>query len=306
MSGGFVESDLHETEIVLTGGHLRSPVLLSGLLIINEKRFFNVQKWIPGFCLYLTGQNPNQSPLARARIFETMRGRLRDTCAKLMQQLRDVLAGGPKGATKVKADALMRSVCDDVAGRDVVTRKRRSHKRPSCKGLLPKYGTVEMNEGTPPWSPTCLLTTEGGNVAMEVTTENFKALFDIVQGQIDKPGEGSAAPHTPTRTLRRRRSNPLYKQESPNGTKYNVTGKGWLRCVKEEVATPGCSSGSTVKKRRKFTKVAGSPCGKLARASKAAAEAREEAPPMSAGRILEADETSSCDPFGARSSSDDE
>ena len=45
-----------EKEFVMRGGCLLKPVLLTDLHIIAEKRFFKVQKWIPAFCLFLTGK----------------------------------------------------------------------------------------------------------------------------------------------------------------------------------------------------------------------------------------------------------
>lgn len=97
--------------------------------------------------------------------------------------------------------------------------------------MLPKFGTVEMNVDTPPWSPTCLLTHQANNASMEATAENFKALFDIVQGEINKPDEGHSPMHTPKRPLRRRNSDPQYRQVDGDSIKYMVKGRGWIWCL---------------------------------------------------------------------------
>ena len=145
---------------------------------------------------------------------------------------------------------------------------------------MPLYCSVDVNIGTTTWSPTCLVTPKAQNAAMQASAENVETLFDIVQGQINKPCDGRASVHTPTRKLRRRTSDPYYKRGSPNSREYYVRSKGWVQCKKEK-GTPGSGSGSNdAKLRRRFIVAAAEPTKKKeAKASGSTGPSRQATPP---------------------------
>ena len=135
-----------------------------------------------------------------------------------------------------------------------------------------------------------------------ISTKRRRCLGDGYQRTYVKIGKQSdevTAEKTPTRTLRRRKSHPDYRKKSDEGTTYYVKGKGKLLCTRTEEVTPGRGSGSSEKRRRKFSKVAASPPGRGAGTSPAAAESLEEASETPAGNILGEDDASEDDPFAS-------
>ena len=52
-----------ETEAVLTGGLLLTPVLLQGLTVVGSIKFVSLNKAWPPLCLFLTGEHPRICPL---------------------------------------------------------------------------------------------------------------------------------------------------------------------------------------------------------------------------------------------------
>ena len=132
---------------------------------------------MPALCLFLTGKTPKTFPLARTRIFEAMRIRVKVTVNEMTVALEEAMMGVVPGVDKVAADRALSLVCKDATRQ--TRRTTRSHHAPKCRSMLPKYGVVQMNVGTPPWARLCVLTPTTANVTMETTAENFEALFNI-------------------------------------------------------------------------------------------------------------------------------
>ena len=74
---------LHPTEIVLRGGFLVDPLLVTDLLMIDDKKFITLQKWTPALSLFLTGKTAKTLPLRGARIFEAMHKRVKVTVTEM-------------------------------------------------------------------------------------------------------------------------------------------------------------------------------------------------------------------------------
>ena len=126
---------------------------------------------------------------------------------------------------------------------------KRAHKREKNTLLLPEYDAVDMGLGMRQWAPTVLIRPGDANVSMEVTAENFQALFDIVQTQLAEPFTegGVAGKH---KLQRRKKTDPLAPKYSPNGTWWHISARGgWNRCIKEKTDVSGGSSSGHVKRR---------------------------------------------------------
>ena len=117
-----------------------------------------------------------------------------------------------------------------------------------------------MSTGGTDWHPRCLLAPGTKNVAMEATIENFTKLFEVVHVQVvESAAKQLAAVQTPTRTPRRRASDPKAPTGSPDSRRYFIAKKGWVKRVKPDMPTPGSGSGSSQvrNKNRRFLKDTG-------------------------------------------------
>lgn len=179
---------------------------MTDLEIIDDKKFITLQKWTPALCLFLTGKTPKAFPLARTRIFEAMRIRVKVAVNEMTVALEEAMVGAIPGADKVAADRALSLLCKDATCQRV--RTTRSHHASKCKSMLAKYGVVKMNVGRLPWEPTCVLTPTTANVTMEATAENFEALFNIVKCDLTNV-------RSPLRKLKRRPSNTHYRKATP-------------------------------------------------------------------------------------------
>ena len=170
--------------------------------------------------------------------FSEMQHLMNQHCVDYMQTVRRLLeeAGATADSTAAVGELVIDACKAPAYG-------KRSHKRRALP-MLPPYGIVDMTMGGKPWSPLCLLVPKAANVSMEATTENFMKLFEVVHDRrIENLGKHTVT-RTPTRTIRRRKSEPFAPKRLPDGTMFHVATKRWLRCVMSETPTPGSGSGS--------------------------------------------------------------
>ena len=107
-----------------------------------------------------------------------------------------------------------------------------------------------MSMGETSWHPVCLIRPgDGKHVAVQVTTDNFMKLFDIVNRCLNAHAAAAKeGVHTPTRKLRRTRSNPQKPKGPPDGREYYVNGKEWVTCTyNTDVVPPRNRSNKSVK-----------------------------------------------------------
>ena len=127
-----------------------------------------------------------------------------------------------------------------------------------------------MGVGKPPWAPTCTFAPPPNNAAIEATADNFKALFRIVQSDL---AAADPSRKTPTRSLRRRKSDPFYRKGTPDNRQYYNTGRGqWQSCLKHKEESPVGKTKTT----RKRQKVAASPKRKGKKESRVPTAAQRE------------------------------
>ena len=198
-----------ETEAVLTGGLLLTPVLLQDLTVVDDIKFTRLNKAWPTLCLFLTGEHPRKCPLKNVAIFTQMKER--------MHKHRSALVAVAETVLKATRDAKDEMILGPVSkGRQP---GKRAHKREKNTLLLPEYDAVDMGLGMRQWAPTVLIRPGDANVSMEVTTENFQALFDIVQTQLAEPFTEGGVAGMPKRQVRPK-SDPRAPIHSPRGTRY--------------------------------------------------------------------------------------
>ena len=68
---------LHSTELVLRGGSLNGPSVLSGLRVVDDKQFVHLQQPNPVLCKFLIGKAACFRPMAKTSVVEELR-KLRD------------------------------------------------------------------------------------------------------------------------------------------------------------------------------------------------------------------------------------
>ena len=150
--------------------------------------------------------------------------------------------------------------------------------------MLPKYGVVEMNVGTPPWEPTCVLTPTTANVTMEATAENFEALFNIVKCDLTNV-------QSPLRKLKRRPSNTQYRKGTPGKREYFNAGRNqWQLCEKVTPVSPLSHSGALKRPTYKVLELSTSPKRKEGASSMVATGGRARGSRRTASRVLEWDD----------------
>ena len=74
LMNGFESSGIGPQEIVLRGGRLKKPRIITDLIVVKKKQFITLDK-AGGLCEYLTGQKPYNYPLKHVHVFEDMQKR---------------------------------------------------------------------------------------------------------------------------------------------------------------------------------------------------------------------------------------
>ena len=195
---GEVRAGLRDTdpEVVLRGGHLDKPTLLGNLTIVEGHKFVHLWKGCPILNKFLTGKSAMHRPLANSSAIENL-------AAKRNEAFREILAdeedGGEEADDPVDAlgldeedDVKMdyqkskkngRSECQKSKARKYLPIRMKMMSRPSFLPVEVQGGFAPSGESAP-WRPLVLLEVASTAPAMEATSENFKALFDLVASEL--------------------------------------------------------------------------------------------------------------------------
>ena len=180
---------LHSTELVLRGGSLNGPSVLSGLRVVDDKQFLHLQQSNPVLCKFLTGKAACFRPMAKTSVVEELR-KLRDRAYK---EALDGLLAASVPAPLVNAPAAPVDDLDlDAPGVEpaalvdatAASRSSRSLLR-AARMQVPRTTTVTCQRpGAAPWSVTLLLENGRGAPAMWATSANFDRLLELVRAEI--------------------------------------------------------------------------------------------------------------------------
>ena len=174
---------LMPTELVLRGGRLKEPTVLSRLRLEDGCAFAALWKSDPVLNRFLSGTRLSARPLARSSVFNMLAERrnaaykeaVREATSSLQGDLQDDLA-----------DALG---LDEEPAKPAAAKGGRRHRRVGKPVSVPRSVVLEIpRSGFVPWRPRVLLDKATCVVSMEATTENFQALFALVA---DELGSGS-------------------------------------------------------------------------------------------------------------------
>ena len=172
---------------VMQGGFLVDPLLLTDLLMIDDKKFITLQKWSPTVrdigCPQETATD--DQPIINScdhgcgsTVMESCRYcgvTFCEACQRQGYRYQFDCVCGQRcvlnieedhrcivTATASLQDRALSLVCKDATRQRV--RTARSHHAPKCKSMIPKYGVGKMNVGTPSWEPICVLTPTTANI----------------------------------------------------------------------------------------------------------------------------------------------
>ena len=220
-------------QIVLRGGHLTKPHLFTDIAVVGDLKFIPMSKSSEGLCLYLTGKKPSAHPLKHVHVFDDMQKKMIEFCnvaiAKSMAKI---------AAARVRGDT---SEMDKIVKPTMFKPKQgfgRSHKT-RVLNALPEIGRVNMSMDGTEWHPECMIRPGQINVAVHASIDNFIKLFEIVNRRLQahKTLE-DAGVHTPTRKLRRTRSNPHHPKGPPEAREVYIKSKGWVTVTHKDGVTP--------------------------------------------------------------------
>lgn len=207
-------------EVVLRGGNLPAPLVLSDLKEVGGKLFFYLYKTHKGSNAFLTKTPMCQRPLARTLVPERLATLRNSAVAAMLADAPDASASGePDFADLLALDSGSSSSPTKSALKRQQLKQRRN--------TLP--ATVEVTlaeEGLAPWTPTVLVERMNKVVAMEATESNFQSLFAYVAHDF---GLGD-----------RLRQAPAPAQKPPRGPQHARqywTGSHWITKVAEGPAT---------------------------------------------------------------------
>jgi len=220
-------------QIVLRGGHLTKPHLFTDLAVVGDLKFITMSKSSEGLCLYLTGKKPLAHPLKHVHVFDDMQKKMIEFCnAAIAKSMAKIAAARVRGDTSEMDKLVKPTMFKPKQGFG------RSHKT-RVLNALPEIGRVNMSMDGTEWHPECMIRPGQINVAVHASIDNFIKLFEIVNRRLQahKTLE-DAGVHTPTRKLRRTRSNPHHPKGPPEAREVYIKSKGWVVVTHKDGVTP--------------------------------------------------------------------
>jgi hypothetical protein len=222
------------TELVLRGGRLQEPLLLTGLRVVNGKQFITLSKSNYVLNRFLSKSSSCKRPLAGTLVFEKLTKLRNDGYQQLLIQAASV----PEDNQQEQADPTAILDLDSSPGiivasspGDEPASKRRFPKRLAAQVHLTLPATMQQL-GRESWELTMLSESARHNPAMEASAANFAALLAWVEADLSDEG------------VRRPKYGSLVAaadRRSPRGPKhareYHVNGK-WVTKIVEAGPAP--------------------------------------------------------------------
>jgi hypothetical protein len=172
-----VSVGLLDTEIVLRGGYLLRPEILTNIRLVDDRKFVPLWKSCPVLNKFLTSNCYSKHPLKGCTFFNAMKVLREQKRADISAEWRRV---GTENIEKDKADDL------GLEAEPVVRGRRRSRAIP--KHTLPKYVEITMlSGGLGRWTLTVLLESQAAAIVMEASQLNFDKLAACVHKELGVP-----------------------------------------------------------------------------------------------------------------------
>jgi hypothetical protein len=173
-----ITTGVAETELVVRGGYLKAPEVFTQLKLVDGSKFMYLVKSSHQLSKFLSREATHKRPLAKTDVFERLQ-KLRD------DRYRAFLVGegdGPGAPTE--ADPCEQLCLDSI----VATSPAKLPPRrllSSLRQQVPSQAEVVMpRQGQEPWRVTVLLERATKAVAIEATSANLHALFELVDNDL--------------------------------------------------------------------------------------------------------------------------
>ena len=180
-----VANGLQADEIVLRGGRLTSPTLLTGLEVVEGRQYVRLGRRSPALCLFLTAKSQCVGPLAGNAVLDQIAALRQDFVQKF----------GKEDINDVEDDKV-EDLGLDASDESLVPTGGRSRRnlRVVNKTLPSHFEARLARPGKCDW--TFRMLCERGNKApcIEATTVNFEALFQLVSDSHAKTGVEEDSP----------------------------------------------------------------------------------------------------------------
>jgi hypothetical protein len=176
------------SEIVLRGGGLKKPTVLTDIEVVDSRPFFRLRKSDPVLSAFLGAGAPCRRAMAKTNVVEA----LCEARCHQQAQLNKALLEGNEGAEAQGGPAVQPQFDDlDLDGPPSPGKPspKRSKKKQALVRQLPRTLVLEMEmpDGQP-WRPVVLLEAANKAPCIEATAANFHALFHWSSTNFDVGG----------------------------------------------------------------------------------------------------------------------
>lgn len=195
-----IELGLMPGELVLRGGMLKGPTVISGVKMVHGCGFVYLWKTSRWMNQFFAGKLSGKRPLACTKVpedLQVLREQARADCLRGMEA-----AAEDCGSSAGKPDPTAALGFDAPAPAAAVVVKSSKRAKKGAKALLPSVVEVTLKkDGFEPWPVRLLLESVQKAVALEATVENLTALYLRVQADLaaqrklrPRHGRGSGFP----------------------------------------------------------------------------------------------------------------
>ena len=207
-----------DTELVLRGGYLKAPMVMTRLSVVDGDQYMSLWKSSPELAKFLFHGCSHSKQLKHMKVFETL-ACLRNAAIKASQialVLSPADSAEPDLADQLDLDAEHVSATG-VAG----TVRSRKMSFAKASKLLPRTVMVTCKRaGQLPWQPRVLVEAPHKAPAIQATSENLQILFSIVDNEATHGGDDTDAPVA---------RKAIKEPRGGKGDREYWNGKHWLR-----------------------------------------------------------------------------
>ncbi len=164
------------TELVLRGGMLDKPIVVTDIVMIQGRQFMRLRKGDAKLSQFLTGVALSQRQMSNSTVIERLTTLRDDKYTILLQEL------GHAGGTDTVEESADDLGLNGSTGGSPTTRPNKS----KVRSLMPAITTlaVVLPDGSE-WQPSVMMDPRHIAPAMEATSENLDALFVLVRQDMD-------------------------------------------------------------------------------------------------------------------------
>ena len=208
-------------ELVLRGGLLPKPVILTNVKFVGNRPFLLLWKGHPAICKFLTGLSSCKRPLANSSVFESLQSLRNCKFQLLVKQAR---ASQTVADPKEQVDLVDQLGLDAPEVKASPTKLGRPVSALRLSSQLPAFASVSYDHPDG-WEPVLLMEAGSKAPAMEATADNLQTLFALVALELavgtTKRARHGADPASPRPAPR-----------GPAGSREYFVGNRWVKKIR--------------------------------------------------------------------------